>query len=132
MPAEPLAVVGVGIAGGLGAVLRYLTARLVQRRVRSGFPWGTLLVNLSGCFLLGLSNQLLLRGWLGPTSALLLGTGFVSGYTTYSSFNHETLELWRQRAGLLAVLNLAGTVVGCLAAGALGLWLGYSLAPVTP
>lgn len=109
------------VAGGLGAVLRFLLDDLVGRLVTSRFPLGTLLVNLSGSFALGL-----VVGNFGTDSpaALVLGTGLLGGFTTFSTHAVETLRLvlidgrWRA-----AVLNVGLTAASCLGAGAVGLWL---------
>lgn len=115
--------IGVVVAGGTGAVCRYLVDGAVQQRWRGPFPAGTFLVNASGSFLLGL-----VVGWsVSHVSAssdvrTILGTGFVGAYTTFSTLMYETLSLVRTGARRYAVLNLALTLAAGLAAAALGLW----------
>jgi CrcB protein len=97
------------------------------RALGADFPRGTLIVNATGSFVLALLFAL--PGTkLGPDLRLFLGAGVMGGYTTYSSFNTETLALFEQGAHGVAVANLALTVVGCLVAGLAGLALGRVLA----
>jgi CrcB protein len=110
--------------GALGSGARYLVSSWVARMAGSRFPLGTILINASGSFLLGLLAELALRGVVSFDLRLVLGTGVLGGYTTYSSFNHETLRLAGEGSRGGAVLNLAVTVAGCLVAGALGLFVG--------
>jgi CrcB protein len=85
------------LGGGLGAPSRYLLDRWVQSRHRFQFPWGTLLVNLIGCLLLGvIADGLAHRGWSDNVYALL-GTGFCGGLTTFSTFSVEAVELLQGR-----------------------------------
>jgi fluoride exporter len=101
----------------------------LQRANGAGFPWGTLAVNLIGSFLLGLVMQVsLTTDLLSPTLRLAIATGVLGGFTTYSSFNYETLRLFQEDAWLLGLANLGVTVVACLIAGVLGLWSGRLLA----
>jgi CrcB protein len=109
--------------GAIGSGARYLVATWAARSLGAGFPHGTLLVNVSGSFLIGL----LFAASAGRAGAdelrLLLGAGVLGGFTTYSSFNHETLALVEQGSLGLAAANVALTVFGCLAAGLAGLAL---------
>ncbi|HYE79346.1 MAG TPA: fluoride efflux transporter CrcB [Thermoanaerobaculia bacterium] len=109
----------LGGAAGTGA--RYLLSLAMLRLAGPAFPWGTLLVNVLGSFLLGLILEAQIStGWLSPTWNLALTTGVLGGFTTYSTFNYETLRLLQAGAWWLGIANLLGTVLGCLAAGALG------------
>jgi CrcB protein len=93
-----------------------------------GFPWGTLAVNVIGSFLLGLIMQVSLStGLLSPTLRLGLTTGVMGGFTTYSTFNYETLQLCQRNEWLPAFANLAATLLGCLAVGVLGIFAGRLL-----
>lgn len=120
-------VLAVGIAGGLGAALRFLFARAVQRRLGGVFPFGTLVVNASGSFLLALVADLAAAGACAPGWATVLGVGLAGGYTTYSTFNYETLRLLEDRALLLAVVNVVATLVICAGAGVAGMLLARAL-----
>jgi CrcB protein len=113
----------LGGAAGTGA--RYLVTLGMLRVAGPGFPWGTLAVNVAGSFLLGLIMQVALTtGLIPPILRLGLTTGVMGGFTTYSTFNYETLLYLQRSEWLLAFANLAATVLLCLAAGALGLVAG--------
>jgi len=113
--------------GALGAGTRYLVSTWAARSFGAEFPRGTLLVNATGSFVLALLFAL--RGEaLSPELRLFLGAGVLGGYTTYSSFNTETLALLEQGSPWLATANVTLTVAGCLAAGLAGLAAGRWLA----
>lgn len=114
---------GVVVIGGLGAVLRFLVDRTVSSRVGRAFPYGTLVVNISGALLLGLLSGLA----LSPHLALLAGTAFVGSYTTFSTWMLETQRLVEERQLRPAVANIVLSVVLGLAAAWLGLWIGDQL-----
>jgi len=119
----------VALGGAIGSVARYGVGALAAQLLGPAFPWGTLLVNLSGSFLIALVMHVALSGSaISLELRIFLTTGIMGGFTTYSSFNYETLALINQRAYGLASLNLAATVVGCLVAGVLGLAAGRGLA----
>jgi CrcB protein len=113
----------VGLGGALGSIARYHVGLLTARRF-SGLPWGTLAVNLLGSLLLSLLVHLALRGRVDEPVRIALGVGVLGGFTTYSSFNHETLALLQQGAWPRAAAYVALTVLGGLACGALGWSLG--------
>lgn len=118
----------VALGGALGSVARYGVGALAAQLLGPAFPWGTLLVNLTGSFLIALVMHLALTGTLiSLEMRIFLTTGIMGGFTTYSSFNYETLALLNQRAYWLAGMNLAGTVLGCLVAGVLGLAAGRAV-----
>ena len=117
----------LGGAAGTGA--RYLLSGWLLRTAGPGFPWGTLAVNVLGSFLLGLIMQVsLTTGLIPPTLRLTLTTGVMGGFTTYSTFNYETLQYLRQNEWLAAFSNVAATLLVCLAAGILGVLGGKLLA----
>ena len=119
MGMERLLWVCLGGAAGSGA--RYLLTSWVNERAGSGFPWGTLCVNVSGSFLLGaIVQHASTSGSLSPTAQATWTIGVLGGFTTYSAFNQETLTRLQQGAWALAGANLLATVVGCLVAGLLG------------
>jgi len=110
-------------AGALGAVVRYLIDSTIAMRTFSAFPFGTLSINLSGSFVLGVITGVALYHAFPATPKLVLGTGLCGAYTTFSTFTFESVLLAREGEGRGALLNVAGTLVGgCLAAG-LGLVL---------
>jgi CrcB protein len=108
----------VGVAGFFGAVARYQLDSLVTRYHRSEFPWGTLLVNLTGCFLLGLIFTLSsARLDADPHLRAAVNVGFIGAYTTFSTFSLQAVRLTEEGAvGLAAGYVAASVVVGLLAA----------------
>lgn len=119
-----LLVVAVGLAGGVGAVARLMLDGLLRARVRVAFPLGTTVINVTGSFLLGLVTGLALVHGLPPEWRAVLGTGFLGGYTTFSTASYETVRLAQQRRYRAALMNGVGMLVLALAAAGLGLWLG--------
>lgn len=115
---------GLVAAGALGAVLRYLVDRAVQARSESDFPFGTLVVNVSGSLVLGFLTGSALHHGLAPGWSTVLGTGLVGAYTTFSTFTYDTVRLLGDDSPVSAVANLAASLVAGLAAAAAGLALG--------
>jgi CrcB protein len=116
------------LAGALGTGTRYLIGLWAGQRLGAGFPWGTLIVNLSGCFLISFIMYLGLNmANVSATLRMALTTGFLGGLTTYSSFNYETTKLLNDGAPGMALLNLGVTLVGGFATGVLGLFLARRL-----
>lgn len=95
-------------------------ARWTAQRFGNSFPYATLIVNLSGCFLISLILQSATAAAWSPTLRSALTIGFVGGLTTYSSFNYETTQLLQEGAANLAAFNATMMIVGCALAG----WLG--------
>ena len=113
--------VWVCVGGAVGSGARYLVAGWVMRWANSTFPYGTLAVNLIGSFLLGALMHIgLSSDVLSPNARLALTTGLLGGFTTYSTFSYESMQLLREGAWLHAGLNLGGTVAACLLASAAG------------
>ncbi|MDR3556526.1 MAG: fluoride efflux transporter CrcB [Syntrophobacteraceae bacterium] len=117
------------VGGGLGALTRYGVSLLAVKLFGTRFPFGTLIVNLSGCFLIGVSFALAERGLniMSPTVRLFFITGFLGGLTTFSSFAVETVNTIRVGTYLVTAANfLSNNLIG----GALvfvGLWVGRVL-----
>ncbi len=112
----------VCLGGAAGSGARYLVGVGAGRWLGSGFPWGTLFVNLVGSFLIGAVMELGVRYGALPTEArIFLTTGVMGGFTTYSSYNFELLGYLERGAWALGGLYLAATLAGCLAFGVLGL-----------
>jgi CrcB protein len=109
----------VALGGAVGSVLRYVVGIAVQSRSGLDFPAGTLLVNISGCLLLGfLIHYALATPAITPEIRALLTTGLCGGYTTFSTFSYETVTLvqdgdWR-RATLYVGLSVAGSILGVM------------------
>ncbi|MBI4816217.1 MAG: fluoride efflux transporter CrcB [Deltaproteobacteria bacterium] len=110
--------------GALGTGARYLVTAWAVARFGTSFPFGTLIVNIAGCLLMGLVMQAaVLIAEFPPNLRLGLTTGFLGGLTTYSSFAFETTHLFRGSERMGAVLNFGLTTVACFAAVALGMTL---------
>ena len=114
------------LGGAIGTGARYLLSEWLLRVAGSGFPWGTLTVNVAGSFLLGLLVQVGMSVER-PTLLPALTTGLLGGFTTYSTFNYETLRFFQGDAWQTGFFYLGTTVAGCLAAGALGILSGRLL-----
>ena len=111
----------VCFAGALGSGTRYLIALWAAQRLGGAFPYGTLIVNLFGCFsIAALMHAALALGW-SPNLRAALTIGFIGGLTTYSSFNYETMRLFEEGATASAAASVALTMLGGLTAGWLGL-----------
>ena len=114
----------VCLGGAVGTGARYLIAVEAPRVLGTGFPYATLTVNVIGSFLLGAIMHVgLSTNLMSPELRLILATGIMGGFTTYSTFNYETMGYLREGAFWLAGLNVAATLLLCLLAGALGLAL---------
>jgi CrcB protein len=112
----------IALAGGLGALTRFSLDTWVARHNRTGFPLGTILINVTGSFLLGLVAGWMLTGVLGPVGAVA-GTGFLGGYTTFSTASVEGARLLRAGRPWSALLHAGGMLLAGVLAAALGLWL---------
>lgn len=120
----PLLVLAVAIAGGLGAVARLVLDGVTRSLIRVAFPLGTTVINVTGSFLLGLVTGLAIANGLPAEWRAILGTGFLGGYTTFSTASYETVRLAQQGRYRAALFNGVGMLVLALAAAGLGLWLG--------
>jgi CrcB protein len=117
--AEPAILIGIG--GILGANARYLVSVWAARRIGAYFPYGTLIVNLSGSLLLGfLATGIIGRAVYEREVQLLVSVGFLGAYTTFSTFAFESVGLVRRRAYVLATANVLGSTI----LGLLGAWIG--------
>lgn len=112
------------IAAACGAPLRYVVDNVVQDRTRGAFPWGTLTINATGSFLSGVVAGLTLHHGLAPGVRVVVATGFLGAFTTFSTFVFETVRLLEEGAVAEAVRNAMATVVVCATAAAAGLALG--------
>jgi CrcB protein len=115
----------VALGGGIGSVLRYLTSGVAARWLGLDFPYGTLIVNVAGSFLIGLVQALAEEAAVLPEPArLFLSAGVMGGFTTYSAFSYETVRLVELDAFGRAVANVVITTVVCLGVCVLGLAAG--------
>lgn len=118
-------IVLVGLGGAIGSILRYLSSVLVDRYCQSLFPWATWIINIAGCFIIGLLLGFLERQQLAsPDVRLLIVTGFCGGYTTFSTFAAENFNLLQGGQTGIALLYITTSVT----IGILAVWLGLSLA----
>ncbi|MCC6877202.1 MAG: fluoride efflux transporter CrcB [Sandaracinaceae bacterium] len=122
------AIVMIGLGGAAGSVLRYLLSLGATRWLGTTLPWGTLAANVIGSFALGVLMELSgERRIAGVQARLVLGTGVLGGFTTYSSFNLETLRLFEQGAVVRGGAYLFATVLVCMLAGFAGIALARAL-----
>ena len=121
-------VLALGAAGGAGAMARFVLDGVIRAPLRGVVPIGTMTVNITGSFLLGLLTALGTISVLPPEWILICGGGFLGGYTTFSTASSETVRLLQADRIGAAVLSGAGTALAALAAAALGLSAGLLLA----
>ncbi len=118
-------IVLVLIGGSIGALARYGTSLLAVRLFGTAFPWGTLIVNLVGCFLIGLAFSLAERTPLmGPSARLFFVTGFLGALTTFSTYAQETVNSFRAGTHLFTTANILLNNVAGLALVMVGMWVG--------
>ena len=121
-------IIYIAVAGGLGALGRYYMTGLAQRLFGNGFPYGTLVVNLAGSFLLGFAMQISLSTSLIPHSLRTAFTlGFLGAFTTFSTFSYETLGYIENGAWLTAGTNILTNVVLGIVAAFLGILVGRAV-----
>lgn len=117
-------VIGAGIGGGL----RYVLGGWMAERWGTAFPWHTLVINVSGAFLLGLLMAMSIdRGLVSDDWRLFLGTGVLGGFTTFSTLSYESIALLEQGFALQGAANMFGSGLLGLGAAALGLFLGRAI-----
>lgn len=117
----------IAAGSALGGVSRFWLSGVIARAFGETFPWGTLIVNVTGSFVIGVIAALTIpdgRLFLGSTARLAIMAGFLGGYTTFSSFSLQTLSLMQEGEWGFASANIALSVVLCL----VGVWAGFALA----
>ena len=120
-----LKVMMVAVGGGIGATTRYLVSTWAAEKFGTNFPYGTLIVNVVGCFIIGAFMTLTTeRLIVSPYWRLLVTVGFVGGLTTFSSYSYETFKLLQDADMMMAMYNLFGNVI----IGFFATWLGISMA----
>lgn len=114
----------IAVGGALGSVARYWMAGAIDERHSTGFPWGTVLVNILGSFVIGVAAALIAgrSGW-GDNARLFVMVGICGGFTTFSSFSLQTLALLRDGDLLRAGGHIAVSVIACVVA----TWAGIAL-----
>jgi fluoride exporter len=118
----------VGAGGFLGASLRYVVGGLVHRWLPATFPYGTFLVNVSGCFLIGVLASLAEERMISPLARVFWMVGVLGGYTTFSTFGYETIALLRDGSHAAAWANVLGQVT----LGLFAVWAGAAVGRALP
>lgn len=114
----------VGLGGGIGSILRFLTSLLTDRYNTGSFPFATFTVNIVGCFLMGLFLGAIAANFQGSQNLkLLLLTGFCGGYTTFSAFASENFSLFQNHNPAMALIYIASSIL----TGLFALWIGMAL-----
>ncbi|MCK4609257.1 MAG: fluoride efflux transporter CrcB [Gammaproteobacteria bacterium] len=117
--------IAIALGGALGSVLRYVTSLGIQNWLGGSFPWGILAVNVLGSFAMGLLTMVLLhRLDLNPVWSGAILVGLLGGFTTFSSFSIDAVNLFRGGAGLQSMLYIFASIILCLLAAWLGVILG--------
>jgi CrcB protein len=117
-------IVAIAAGGAVGAVMRFWVAKGIHTVLGSGFPYGTLIVNVLGCLLMGFLYFLMLERFVGEQWRAALLTGFLGAFTTFSTFSLETLILLNSGEQFKMLLNIVLSVMLCL----LATWVGMVLA----
>ncbi|MDQ0614218.1 CrcB protein [Microbacterium sp. W4I4] len=118
---SPLVFLLAAACGGLGAAARYLVDLGIARITGTRFPWGVMVINITGALALGLVIGML------PGAVFVVGTGFLGGYTTFSTAMIDTVALWRDGARGASLVYVGGMLLASLAAAACGLVLGSAI-----
>lgn len=113
----------IAMAGGLGAVGRFVADGLIRTLMGRKFPWGTLIINILGSFVLGILTGLVLYQHVGVDTKLIIGTGFCGGFTTFSTASFEAARLLEERRVLAVAAQSLGNLCFSLFAAMLGIWL---------
>lgn len=125
----PLLFLAIAVAGGVGAVCRFVLDGLLTSLSEADFPWPTVLINITGSLLLGLITGFAVSGLLPEAWRLVLGAGFLGGYTTFSTASVDTVRLLQQQRWAAGIVHGLGTLVIAVGAAGLGLGLGLWLGP---
>ena len=104
----------IGTGGFIGSVGRYLISQLIQNKFLSAFPYGTMIVNVLGCFMIGVVFSLSEKGSLPAEWRLFLATGICGGFTTFSAFTNESVALLRDGQLLYSFIYVGGSVIAGL------------------
>lgn len=117
----------LALAGGLGATVRFMLDGLIRSRAKTRFAWATTIINVSGSLVLGFLTGLTIEHFVPTDVGIIIGTGFLGGYTTFSTASYETVQLIKKgRYGASFISGILMLVLS-VAAAAAGLWIGASL-----
>jgi fluoride exporter len=117
----------VGLGGSLGSMLRYISARTIDTRINSSFPYGTLTVNLVGSLIIGVVYAITIRKTGSDNWRVFLGAGFCGGFTTFSAFAVENLNMINQRMFSSSLVYIIGSILLGILAVVIGTWIGNKL-----
>ncbi|WP_129658158.1 fluoride efflux transporter CrcB [Rothia uropygialis] len=117
----------LSVAGGVGAALRLMLDGIIRSRSQGIMPWGTITINVTGSLLLGLLTGLATAHLMPEAWHLVVGSGFLGGYTTFSTASFETIRLLQERRWLIGLSNGLGTLICATSAAGLGLGVGTLL-----
>ena len=115
----------IGLGSGIGGILRYLVSLMMTSK-SSGFPLGTLTVNIIGSLLIGIVYGYAAKGLLPDEWKLFLAVGILGGFTTFSSFSYETVNMIRNQQMMYALIYVTLSVLAGIAATGIGLWMSKS------
>lgn len=122
-------IAAIGIGGGLGALARYGSNAAAAQVLGSNFPWGTMMINIVGSFLMGLAVAKFMQiEGLSQEWRSFVTTGFLGGFTTFSAFSLDFVNLWERGEALYALAYMLASVIGSVLALFLALWIVRGLA----
>ncbi|MCQ1957650.1 fluoride efflux transporter CrcB [Arthrobacter sp. zg-Y826] len=117
----------LALAGGFGAVARFIVDGLIRDHLKTDFQWATTIINVSGSLVLGLLTGLTIEHFVSTDLSIVIGTGFLGGYTTFSTASYETVQLIKEgRYGASFISGIVMLVLS-VAAAVIGLWVGASV-----
>lgn len=120
-------IIAVLCGGALGSLLRFLVTRWISVLVNVHFPWGILAVNISGSFVMGVASGLFIGFTASPFWRCAILIGFLGGFTTFSSFSMDTVNLFHSGNYVAASVNVVLNVMGCLGATLIGLLISKAI-----
>ncbi|MCC3290753.1 MULTISPECIES: fluoride efflux transporter CrcB [unclassified Arthrobacter] len=117
----------LALAGGVGATVRFVIDGLIRAHLKTRFAWATTIINVSGSVVLGLLTGLTIEHFVSTDLSIVIGTGFLGGYTTFSTASYETVQLIKEgRYGASFISGIVMLVLS-VAAAVIGLWVGASV-----
>ena len=117
----------LALAGGVGATARYVLDGYIRAHLKTSFAWATTIINVSGSLVLGLLTGLTIEHFVSTDLSIVIGTGFLGGYTTFSTASYETVQLIKQGRYGAAFTSGIIMLVLSVAAAVIGLWAGASI-----